>query len=123
MPDSALSTYLATVQPRWAPLVRALHEAVLAAAPELEVHTAYRMLLYTRGRDYRHWVCAIGPTKAAVCLRFLYGVLLDDPQGRLRPGTSTLKTLDIPSLEALDTEVVAGYVRQAVTRLDTYLAQ
>ena len=122
MPDSPLSTYLATVEPRWAPLVRALHEAVRTAAPELVVHIAYRMLMYTRGRDYRHWVCAIGPTKSAVCLRFLYGVLLDDPRGLLRPGASTLMTLDIPSLDALDVGLVGDYVRQAVAQLDTYIA-
>ena len=35
-------------------------------------------------------------TRDAVNLRFLWGVLLDDSLGVLRPGTSTLMTWDFP---------------------------
>jgi hypothetical protein len=58
----------------------------------------------------------------AVCLRFLWGVLLDDPLGVLRPGTSTLMTWDMPRGSTIDTAAVAGYVRDAPAGRDDVLA-
>jgi hypothetical protein len=52
----------------------------------------------------------------AVGLRFLFGALLDAPRGRLRPGTSSLSTLDIASLDELDGELVTRLVAEATTR-------
>jgi hypothetical protein len=51
--------------------------------------------------------------QVAMCLRFLWGVLLDAPLGILRPGTSTLMTCDMPRDNAIDTAAVADYVRDA----------
>jgi hypothetical protein len=73
-------------------------------------------------RDWRHWVCAVNATKSAVCLRFLWGVLLDDPLLVLRPGTSTLMTWDIPRGGAVDTAAVGSYVREALATRDHFLA-
>jgi hypothetical protein len=116
MTDDILTTYLATVDPRFPPLVRALHAAVREAAPELTVAVKYHMLMYAVGGDYRRWVCAIGVTKNAANLRFLYGVRLSDPARVLRAGTSHLMTWDIASEEALDAPAVQAYVREAVAR-------
>jgi hypothetical protein len=38
----------------------------------------YKTLMYALHSDFRTWVCAIDATKKGVCLRFLYGVVLDD---------------------------------------------
>lgn len=46
MPDSPLDTYLASVDPVAAPVVTALHEAVVAAAPQLDVAIKYTLLSY-----------------------------------------------------------------------------
>ena len=46
--------------------------------------------------------------QVAVCLRFLWGVLLDDPLGVLRPGTSTLMTWVMPHGSTVDTAAVAA---------------
>ncbi len=92
-----LDEYLATtVDDEAAETLRALDAAVRRAAPELESAIKYRMPTYTLEGRWRQWVVALSVTKNAVNLRFLWGVLLDDPLGVLRPGTSTLMTWDFP---------------------------
>ena len=100
----------------------ALDDAIRRTAPHLDVAIKYRLLSYTVDRDWRHWVCAVNATKSAVCLRFLWGVLLDDPLGILRPGTSTLMTWDIPRGSDIDAESVGRYVREALAKRDHFLA-
>ena len=99
-----------------------LDAAIREAAPELEVAIKYRLLSYTVERDWRHWVCAVNATRSAVCLRFLWGVLLDDPLRVLRKGSSTLMTWDIPRDATVDTAAVASYVRNALATRDHFIA-
>jgi len=99
-----------------------LDAAIRAAAPELETAIKYRLLSYTVERDWRHWVCAVNATKSAVCLRFLWGVLLDDPLGVLRPGSSTLMTWDMPRGTEVDADLVGRYVREALDKREHFLA-
>ena len=99
-----------------------LDRAIREAAPELESAIKYRLLSYTVEGDWRHWVCAVNATKSAVCLRFLWGVLLDDPLGVLRPGTSTLMTWDMPRAADVDAGAVGAYVRDALDQRDHFLA-
>ncbi len=99
-----------------------LDRAIRAAAPELESAIKYRLLSYTVERDWRHWECAVNATRSAVCLRFLWGVLLDDPLGVLRPGTSTLMTWDLPRGAEVDADAVGRYVREALDERDHFLA-
>jgi uncharacterized protein YdhG (YjbR/CyaY superfamily) len=82
--------YLAGVDDAAAETLRDLDAAVRAAAPELEMAIKYRMPSYTLDGRWRQWVVALSATKDAVNLRFLWGVLLDDPLGVLRPGTSSV---------------------------------
>lgn len=120
---SALETFLAGIDARFVPIVQALDGAVLRARPDFDTVIKYRMLTYTLNNDYWRWICAIGVTKHAVCLRFLYGTMLDDPRGVLRAGTSILKTLDITSLEQIDTQLVTDYVSEAVAKYEAFKAQ
>jgi hypothetical protein len=69
-----------------------------------------------------HLVCAIQAAKKGVCLRFLYGVLQDDPRGVLRAGTSVLKTWDLGFEDVVDPAAVGAYVTQAVGRYSGYKA-
>jgi hypothetical protein len=80
------------------------------------------MLMYALGGDWRHWVCAIGETNKGVALRFLYGVLLDDPRGILRSGSSVLKTWDFGLDDVVDRAAVGAYVTEAVGRYGEYKA-
>jgi hypothetical protein len=57
-----------------------------------------------------------------VGLRFLYGVLLEDPRRVLRAGTSVLKTWDFGFGDRVDPAAVGAYVREAVGRYDDYEA-
>jgi hypothetical protein len=117
MNASARDTYLEGVDPRLAPLVVELDRLVMAAAPGLVAAVKYRMLMYALRGDYRAWVCAVDAhPRNAVGLRFLFGALLDDPRGILRPGSSSLSTLDVASPDAIDAGTVAGFVREAVAR-------
>ena len=117
MGDPARDTYLENVDPRRASIVRELDRLVRAAGPDLVPAVKYRLLMYALKGDYRAWVCAIDAhPRSAVGLRFLYGALLDDPRAILRPGSSSLSTLDIAALEDVDAGLVTGFVRDAVTR-------
>jgi hypothetical protein len=121
-PASPLETYLAGVNPDRAPLVTALHAAILGAHPDLEVAVKYRMLMFALRGDWRHWVCAIDAhPKKGVALRFLFGVLLADPRRVLRPGSSVLMTWDFGTGDAVD-PAVGAYVAEAVARYPEYRA-
>jgi hypothetical protein len=118
----ALETYLGGVDAAAAPLVSALDEAVRKAHPAFDVAVKYKMLMYALHGDWHTWVCAIGETKKTICLRFLYGVLLDDPRGVLRAGSSVLKTWDFAFEDVVDSAAVGAYVSEAVARYPDYKA-
>jgi hypothetical protein len=118
--SSPLETYLAEQDPVVAPVVRALDVAVRAAHPDLDVAIKYKMLMYTLGGNWRTWVCAIGTSSKLINLRFLYGVLLEDPRGVLRGGTSVLKTWDFRFNSTVDAAAVGEYVTEAVAKYEDY---
>jgi hypothetical protein len=122
MASDPLETYLAGIAPAAAPTVTSLDAAVRRAAPDLDVAIKYRILMYAVRGDWRTWVCAIDVTKKGACLRFLYGVLLDDPRGVLRAGSSVLKTWDFAFGDAVDPDAVGAYVAEAVARYPEYRA-
>ena len=105
-----------------APIVVALDDAIRTAQPDLDVAIKHRILTYARPGDWHTWVCAVQATKKGVCLRFLYGVLLDDPRGVLRSGTSVLKTWDLGFDDVVDPAAVGAYVTEAVGRYGEYKA-
>ena len=122
MTSSTLDDYLGGVDPAARPLVVALDEAIRAAHPGFDVAIKYRILMYALGGNWRRWVCAIDARRASVRLRFLYGVLLDDPRGVLRAGSSVLKTWDFAFDDVVDPAAVGAYVTEAVARYDEYRA-
>ena len=119
---AALETYLGAVDPAAAPVVIALDAAIREAHPGFDVAIKYRILMYALNGDWRTWVCAIDATRKAVCLRFLYGVLLDDNRRVLRSGSSVLKTWDFAYDDVVDRGAVGAYVREAVARYGDYKA-
>ena len=122
MGDSTCDTFIDGIYTRFVPLALALDRAVLAARPDFYTHISYRMLTYALAGDFRHWICAIGVIKKAVCLRFLFGALLEDPRGVLRAGTSILRTMDFFSLDEVDAQLVTDYVNEAVSKLEYFKA-
>jgi hypothetical protein len=113
--DTALDTYLTTVDERFAPLVRALDDAIRAASQDLVPRYAYRMLLYSLpGQPRSRWVCGISTSSKAVHLRFLFGTRMPDPRGILRGGTSTLMSIDYASVDDVDPAVASAYVKHAL---------
>jgi hypothetical protein len=123
MTSSPLEEYLSAVDARATGLVRVLDGAIRAAHPELDVAIKYRILMYTIARDWRTWVCAIDARSRGVSLRFLYGVLLDDPLGVLRAGSSVLKTWDFAFDDVIDAQAVRVYVTEAVAKHEDYKAK
>jgi len=120
MDSSALDGYLASIDPAAKPVVVALHRAVREAHPDFDVAVKYRLLMYALRNDWHTWVCAIGVTTKGIALRFLYGVLLDDPLQVLRAGSSVLKTWDFGFEQSPDADAVRAYVGEAVGRYDEY---
>ena len=123
MTGSPLEQYLAAQSAEAAPVVTALRSAVTGAYDGFDEAVKYGMLMYTLDARWRTWVCAIGTTSKQVCLRFLYGVGLDDPLGVLRPGTSVLMTWDFAFDTAVDAAVVGQYVREAVDKHADHVAR
>lgn len=123
MSGSVRDSYIASIDPAFVPAVLALDSAVMAVRADFDTRISYKMLNYALDGDFRHWICAIRVTKKAFQLRFLYGVLLDDPRGVLRGGTGILRTIDFASREDIDAQLVADYVSDAVSRLDEFKAQ
>jgi hypothetical protein len=117
-----LETYLAGVDPATAPLVVALDKAVRKAHPGFDVAIKYGILMYALDGDWRTWVTAISTAKKGVGLRFLYGVLLDDPRRVLRAGSSVLKTWDFALGETVNQAGVGVYVKEAVAKYGGYKA-
>jgi hypothetical protein len=122
MTAAALDEYIAGIDPRTVPMVRALDGLIRGAHPELDVAIKYGLLMYALRADWRTWVCAVDARPKGVGLRFLYGVLLDDPKGVLRSGSSVLKTWDLGLDAALDEVAIRAYVDEAVSRYDEYKA-
>lgn len=120
MNGSALETYLAGIDPRGSRVVISLDEAIRSAHPDFDVAIKYRILMYALRGDWRTWVCAIDVTTKGVGLRFLYGVLLDDPLEVLRAGSSVLKTWDLGFEDDVDAAAVSAYVGEAVARYVQY---
>jgi hypothetical protein len=120
MSSSALEDYLAGVDPKAAPQVRALDQAIRAGHPDFDVAVEYRILMYALAGDWHTWVVALDANRKGVSLRFLYGVLLDDPRGVLRAGTSVLKTWDFGFDEPIDPATVGAYVAEAVSKYTDY---
>jgi hypothetical protein len=118
----ALEEYLAGVTPSAKPLIVALDKAVRKAHPGFDVAIKYGILMYALDADWRTWVAAISPAKKGVGLRFLYGVLLDDPRHVLRAGSSVLKTWDFVIGDAVNQEAVGAYVKEAVAKYGGYKA-
>jgi hypothetical protein len=113
----ALAKYLASTGGGSAALLTELDAAILDAHADLDVAVKYRMVMYTLARDWRNWVCAIGAAKnGGASLRFLYGVILDDPKGVLRAGTSVLMTWDFAGGDEVDAKAVGAYVKEAVAK-------
>jgi hypothetical protein len=90
--------------------------------PGFDVAIKYGILMYAIDADWRTWVCAVEATKKRVSLRFLYGVLLDDPQSVLRKGSSVLMTWDFAPGEAISQKAVRAYVAEAVAKKAEYVA-
>lgn len=127
MTDIPVDGYLAElaargIDARAVPIVRALDRVVRDAAPELAAALKYKILMYGLRGDWRTWVCAIDATTKGVGLRFLYGVILDDPRGVLRSGSSVLKTWDFGFDDAIDAQAVGSYVAEAVAKYAVYKA-
>lgn len=123
MSDDARAEFLATVGTDKAAMVNELADAVEAAAPSLAPRFSYRMLTFVDGNDLRNWVVAISTTKKAVQLRFLFGTHMTDDAGVLRPGSSTLSSIDYQTREDIDLAVVERYVREAADNHSEFKAK
>jgi hypothetical protein len=121
--EPARETFLGGIDPGLAPVVVAIDRAVMAAGPDLDVRIYYRMLTYAVAGDFHRWICAIDASGKVVRLRFLFGTRLHDPRGVLRAGTSHLATIDIASVDAVDTAFIADLVTEAVARLPEFKAE
>ena len=118
MTDVPIEAYLAMVRADAHDTVRVVTAAIAAAGADLDCKITYRMLVYTFDARWHHWVVAIGVSSKAVNLRFLYGQRLDDPAGRLRPGSTTAATMDLESVADVDAALITAYVTEAVAKHD-----
>jgi hypothetical protein len=117
-----IDSYLADVDPQAHALVRELDAAVRSAHDGFDVAIKYRIPTYALGEDWRFWTCAVQATGKVVSLRFLYGVLLEDPLHVLRKGSSVLMSWDHAVDAPVHVAAVGDYVREAVGKHAYYKA-
>ncbi len=122
MSDAIRDSYIERIDARFAPLVTQLDGLVRRAGPELQSDIRYGIILYGLQGDFRTWVCAVSVTTKVVNLRFLYGVLLDDPGHLLRKGSATLCNLDYAPGTQVDEQIVLDYVREAIGKYTDFKA-
>lgn len=121
-PAPGLEAYLADLDDEQRAAVRTLDAAIRKASSRFDVAVKYGILMYSLDGDWRVWVCAVDARKATVTLRFLYGVLLDDPLGVLRKGSSVLCNWDFPLGSSITSAAVTRYVKEAVRKKGAYVA-
>jgi hypothetical protein len=119
---SPFDEYIARVDAAAVPLVVALDKVIRKAHSGFDVAIKYEILMYALDGDWRTWVTAIDARKKGVALRFLYGVLLDDPRHVLRAGSSVLMTWDFALDDRIDRAAVGAYVKEAVGKYGAYKA-
>lgn len=122
MTGASLDAYLGPLAPPAREMIVTLDSAIRSTGAPFDVAIKYGLLMYTLEGAWRRWVVALDARKNSVSVRFLYGVLLDDPLGVLRPGSSVLMTWDFALGAAIDAEAVAAYVREAVGKHPFYVA-
>ena len=116
MTDVPLEAYLATVRPDAHATVRALVEAIDAAGVDFDCAIKYRILLYTFDGRWHDWVTGVSVTSKAVSLRFLYRHHVGDPDGLMRPGSTTAGAIDYRSADEVDGDRVSAWVMEAAAR-------
>ena len=121
--QDALATYMADMDEAVAARVRQVDAAIQRGHAALEAALKYKILLYGIAKDWRHWVVAIDARPKNVSVKFLFGVLLSDPQGVLRAGSSILKSWDFKPGIPIDAAGIESYVREAVQRYPDYRAR
>ena len=121
MTNPALDEYLASIEPSRRDDVIALNAAIVSAYPTFDVAIKYRLLTYALDSDWRTWVCAIDARPKGITVRFLYGVLLEDPLGVLRKGSSVLCNWDLPTDVPIDLDAVSDYAREAAVKKADYV--
>ena len=110
-----LEQFVAGLPPDREASVRHFHALITGTHPGFDVAIKYNLLMYAIGGDWRHWVVAIdGRPKSGVALRFLYGVMLPDPRGVLRAGSSVLMTWDFPAGSDVNDSEVRSYLTEAI---------
>jgi hypothetical protein len=120
---AAVEKYVAGIAPGDAAPVRQLDAIIRRVSPALTVAIKYQQLLYTFAGERQRWVVGIDAhPKASIGLRFLCGVLMDDPRGVLRGGSSVLMTWDLKRDQPIDEDAVAAYVADAVAEYPEYIA-
>lgn len=122
MDTAPVEEYLASIDPEFEPFVRTIDAAIRAAGTDFDVAVKYRILIYTLEQRWHGWVCALDVNKKGAHLRFLNGVALADPAGLMRRGTATATTIDYPTLEAVDPDLITSYVKEAVEKHPAFIA-
>lgn len=120
--EDALHTFVSGVRADAVPVVQAINEAVLEAAP-LDSALKWRQLVYGLEGDFHHWICAIAVSKSRVSLNFHFGGLLPDPEDAFRAGSSKfMRMLDFETPESVDSALIGRRVGDALERLDYFKA-
>jgi hypothetical protein len=120
--EDAVATYVAGMEGAVADRVLEVDAAIRRAHSGLDVALKYKILMYAIAKDWRHWVVAIDARPKNVSVKFLFGVLLSDPRGVLRTGSSVLTSWDFKPGAPIDAAGIESYVREAVERYPDYRA-
>ncbi len=106
---SALNLYLEKIPAGQHAVVRALHDAILKAAPHLAASLKWGNLTFRAEQN----VCAIVAHKQHVNLQLWGGTNLQDPRGLLMGTGKTMRHVKLLMDANIDWHYVSGLVKQA----------
>ena len=116
MPKYAdMEAYMAAQDPWKAEVLAAVREIVREAAPEAKEAIKWAQPVYSTTAP----VCYIKAFTRAVNFGFWWGTRLDDPDGRLQGTGEKMRHVKLKSMDDVDPEQFAAWVRQAVALNET----
>ena len=123
MHQEIMQEFMEKLEPEQAEIVEKINAAIADSGAHLDCAIKWKSLTYAKDADYHHWICAIVASKKKVTLRFHFGTLMDDPDDLFSGGSGKyLRTTDFSTIEDVNSQQIARYVKHALSRLEHFKA-
>ncbi len=96
---------------------------IIANYKDLKFAIKWKKLTFGINHDFHHWLFAIQATKKNIGIVFHFGGLLEDKDQVFIKGESMfMRKLEFNSMQAIDWNIIACFIDQAMSRLEFFKA-